>query len=306
MRALISEIDTLPEDIESRLKTLGLEYDIILSSDKIVNPEQYDIAFGANHIKKLGLDRFVNLKWIQNSFAGYNNLPVDEWKSKGILFTNAKDVFSDPIAEWVILYILMYYKNALFNYKLQTNKIWERKHNRELENMNVCIVGIGSIGQAVRKRLEPFNVHFIGVNSKGTPTYGFESVYAVSDLETAVMMSDIVVITLPLSDSTNNLFSREILFKMKQGSILLNVGRGKIIDEEALIKALESDHLGFCALDVMAKEPVEKESKLWECKNMILTPHVSGTGDYTKERLWEIFEYNCLQFTEGLELKNIV
>jgi phosphoglycerate dehydrogenase-like enzyme len=306
MRALISEIDTLPEDIESRLKNLGLEYDIILNSDKIVNPEQYDIAFGANHIKKIGCDRFTKLKWIQNSYAGYNNLPVDEWKSKGILFTNAKDVFSDPIAEWVVLYILMYYKNALLNFELQTHKVWERKHNRELENMNVCIVGVGSIGQAIRKRLEPFNVHFIGVNSKGTPTYGFESVYAVRDLETAVMMSDIVVITLPLSDSTNNLFSREILFKMKKGSILLNVGRGKIIDEEALIEALESDHLGFCALDVMAKEPVENESKLWECKNMILTPHVSGTGDYTKERLWEIFEFNCHQFAEGLELKNIV
>lgn len=306
MRALVSELETLPNDIETRLKTLGLTYDIILESDKITHPEQYDCVFGANHVKKLGIDKFSNLRWIQSSYAGYNNLPVEEWKSKGIAFTNAKDVFSDPIAEWVVLYILMYYKNAIINYQLQTKHVWERKHNLELENMNVCIVGIGSIGQAIRKRLEPFNVHFIGVNTKGTPTDGFNSIYAVKDLETAVMMSDIVIITLPLSEYTQNLFSRSLIFKMKKGSILLNVGRGRIIDEEALIEALESEHLGFCALDVMAIEPIAKESQLWDCKNLLLTPHVSGTGDYTKERLWEIFAYNCHQFSQGLELKNIV
>ena len=306
MRALISEIETLPDDIEERLKTLGLEYDLIMDSSEIKHPEKYDCVFGSNHVKKLGVDKFTQLKWIQNSYAGYNNLPVDEWKAKGIVFTNAKEVFSDPIAEWVVLYILMYYKNTLFNYHNQNEKKWERKHNRELENLNVCIVGVGSIGQAIRKRLEPFNVHFIGVNTKGTPTNGFERVYGVNDLETAVMMSDIVVITLPLSETTHNLFNREIIFKMKKGSILLNVGRGKIIDETALVEALESEHLGFCALDVMAKEPVEKDSPLWDCKNLLLTPHVSGTGDYTKERLYTIFEYNCRQFVQGLELKNIV
>lgn len=306
MRALISEIDTLPNDIENRLKTLGLEFDIILDTEQVKQPELYDFVYGANHVKKIGLDKFTHLKWIQSSYAGYNNLPVDEWKSKGIIFTNAKDVFSDPIAEWVVLYILMYYKNAILNYQLQKERNWERKHNRELENMNVCIVGIGSIGQAIRKRLEPFNVHFIGVNSKGTPTDGFCTVYAVKDLETAVMMSDVVVITLPLNEQTNNLFSREIIFKMKKGSILLNVGRGRIIDEVALVEALESEHLGFCALDVMAKEPVEKHSVLWDCKNLLLTPHVSGTGDYTKERLWNIFEENCHLFVQGIELKNIV
>lgn len=306
MRALVSELDTLPNDIETRLKTLGLTYDIILESDKITHPEKYDCVFGANHVKKLGLDKFTNLRWIQSSYAGYNNLPVDEWKSKGIMFTNAKDVFSDPIAEWVVLYILMYYKNAILNYQLQTKHVWERKHNLELENMNVCIIGIGSIGQAIRKRLEPFNVHFIGVNTKGTPTEGFSSVYAVKEIETAVMMSDIVIVTLPLNEHTYHLFDRELIQKMKKGSILLNVGRGRIIDEEALIEALESNHLGFCALDVMAIEPVEKESKLWDCKNLLITPHVSGTGDYTKERLWEIFAYNCHQFSKGLKLKNIV
>lgn len=306
MKALISEIETLPVDLKERLNSMGFDYDIILDSEEIKHPENYDFVFGANHVKKLGVDKFSKLKWIQNSYAGYNNLPVDEWKSKGILFTNAKDVFSDPIAEWVVMYILMYYKNALPNYEQQKQHQWVRVHNRELEQMNVCIVGIGSIGQAIRKRLEPFNVNFIGVNSRGTETEGFNTVYSVKELETAVMMSDVVVITLPLNDKTQNLFSRELIFNIKKGSILLNVGRGRIIDEDALVEALESEHLAFCALDVMAKEPVEKESKLWDCKNMVLTPHVSGTGDYTKERLWKIFEYNCHQFKLGKELKNII
>lgn len=306
MKALLSEIETLPQDLESRMSYLGVEYDIILETEKVEHPEEYDFVFGANHVKKIGLDKFTRLKWIQNSYAGYNNLPVDEWKNKGIVFTNAKDVFSDPIAEWTVLYILMHYKNAILNYESQKDKTWTRVHNRELEMLNVCIVGIGSIGQAIRKRLEPFNVNFIGVNSKGATTEGFNTVYPVKELKTAVMMSDVVVITLPLNDQTENLFNRELLFNMKKGSILLNVGRGRIIDEDALVDALEYDHLGFCALDVMAKEPLEKDSKLWTCKNLLLTPHVSGTGDYTKERLWKIFEYNCNQFKLGQELKNIV
>lgn len=306
MKALISETATLPLDYQERLKNLGLDFDVIEETDKIVDPSQYDVVFGANHVKRLGLDKFSNLKWIQSSYAGFNNLPVEAWKAKGILFTNAKDVFSEPIAEYVILYILMFYKRALEVYHNQVKHHWDRLENRELENQNICIVGIGSIGQAIRRRLQGFNVHLIGVNSQGRSVEGFDQVFPVRELKTALAMSDVVIITLPLNEQTENLFDEATLKVMKPDALLINIGRGKIIDEDALATALSTDRLGGCVLDVMAVEPLPTESALWDTKNLLITPHNSGTGALTLERMYTIFEQNLYRYSHQEELVNLV
>lgn len=306
MKALISETYALPSDYQMRLKQTGLEFDVIEDTNQILDPSQYDVVFGANHVKRLGLDKFSSLKWIQSTYAGFNNLPVDEWKVKGIYFTNAKNVFSEPIAEHVVLYILMHYKRALEVYHNQVKHHWVRLENRELSNQNICIVGIGSIGQAIQKRLEGFNVHMIGVNSQGRSVEGFAHVYPVHELKTAVAMSDVVVITLPLNKQTENLFDEEVFKNMKKDALLINVGRGKIIDEDALMNALNQDALGACVLDVMAHEPLPKESPLWDTKNLLITPHNSGTGALTLERLYAIFEQNLYRYSHKQELINLV
>ena len=306
MKALISETATLPLDYQERFKNLGLDFDVIEETDKIVDPSQYDVVFGANHVKRLGLDKFSNLKWIQSSYAGFNNLPVEAWKAKGILFTNAKDVFSEPIAEYVILYILMFYKRALEVYHNQVKHHWDRLENRELENQNICIVGIGSIGQAIRRRLQGFNVHLIGVNSQGRSVEGFDQVFPVRELKTALAMSDVVIITLPLNEQTENLFDEATLKVMKPDALLINIGRGKIIDEDALATALSTDRLGGCVLDVMAVEPLPTESALWDTKNLLITPHNSGTGALTLERMYTIFEQNLYRYSHQEELVNLV
>lgn len=306
MKALISETHALPADYQDRLKQLGLDFDVIEETNLVKDPSQYDVVFGANHVKRLGLDKFAKLKWIQSSYAGFNNLPVEEWKAKGIVFTNARDVFSEPIAEHVVLYILMAYKRALEVYHNQVKHHWDRLENRELGNQNICIVGIGSIGQAIQKRLKGFNVHMIGVNSQGRSVDGFDHVYPVRELKTAVAMSDVVVITLPLNEQTDNLFNEDVLKSMKKDALLINVGRGKIIDEEALMQALNLDQLGACVLDVMAVEPLPKDSPLWDTKNLLITPHNSGTGALTLERLYTIFEQNLYRYAHKQELINIV
>lgn len=306
MKALISETKTLPLDYETRLQHMGLDFDVIEETDKVIDPSQYDVVFGANHVKRLGLDKFTNLKWIQSSYAGFNNLPIEAWKARGILITNAKDVFSEPIAEYVILYILMYYKRALEVYQNQVKHHWDRLENRELENQNICIVGIGSIGQAIHRRLQGFNVHLIGVNSQGRSVEGFDQIYPVSELKTALAMSDVVIITLPLNEQTENLFSDDVLRAMKPEALLINVGRGKIIDEEALVDALISNRLGACVLDVMAVEPLSIDSPLWDAKHLLITPHNSGTGALTLERLYTIFEQNLYRYVHQEELINLV
>lgn len=306
MKALISETYALPLDYQVRLKQLGLDFDVIEDANQVKDPSQYEVVFGANHVKRLGLDKFTQLKWIQSSYAGFNNLPVEEWKAKGILFTNAKDVFSEPISEHVVLYILMYYKRALEVYQNQIKHVWDRLENRELTNQNICIVGIGSIGQAIQKRLKGFNVHMIGVNSQGRAVEGFDQIYPVKELKTAIAMSDVVVITLPLNEHTENLFDGDVLSAMKKDALLINVGRGKIIDEDSLVEALNQDRLGACVLDVMAVEPLPQDSVLWDTKHLLITPHNSGTGALTLERLYTVFEKNLYRYAHKQSLINIV
>lgn len=293
MHILISEIETLPKDLESRLKTAGFTYDIASSIEDVKQPEIYHAAFGAILIKKIGLERFTNLKWVQVSSAGTNHLPIADWKQKGLIITNARGVFSEPIAEWVILYTLMFYKDVTRHLEQQASRHWLRLENRELTNQTVLIIGTGSLGQAIAERFKPFKVRLLGVNTSGNQTPHFDKVYPNRELKQVLPISDVVVITLPLTEATRDSFDRSCVEAMKPGSILLNVGRGRIVDEDALIQALNQDKIGGAVLDVMAIEPVPEDSPLWTTKNLLLTPHDSGTGNLTSERLWNLFLRNC-------------
>jgi phosphoglycerate dehydrogenase-like enzyme len=304
MHILISEIETLPKDLESRLKTAGFTYDIVSSGEEVKQPEIYQAAFGAIIIKKIGLERFTDLKWVQVSSAGTNHLPIAEWKQKGLIITNARGVFSEPIAEWVILYTLMFYKDVTRHLKQQDSKQWLRLENRELTNQTVTILGTGSLGQAIAERFKPFKVRILGVNTSGNQNPHFDRIYPNRELKQVLPISDVVVITLPLTETTRDSFDRSCVEAMKPGSILLNVGRGRIVDEEALIQALNQGKIGGAVLDVMAIEPVPEDSPLWTTKNLLLTPHDSGTGNLTSERLWNLFLRNCGAFISDQAWEN--
>lgn len=304
MHVLISDLETLPSDLSERLAVSGLTYDLVHSAEDVTHPERYDAAFGAVIIKRLGIDTFPNLKWIQVSSAGTNHLPIDEWKAKGILITNARGVFSDPIAEWVVLYTLFFAKDVMSHLENQKAKVWKRMNNQELADKTLLVLGTGSLGEAIADRFGPFGTRRLGINTSGKPNPHFDKTYPMSVLSSVLPFSDIVVITLPLNEATRNAFDRSCIEAMKTGSILLNVGRGRIVDEDALIEALKANRLRGAVLDVMATEPVPPESPLWTTENLYLTPHDSGTGHLTAERLITLFLRNCAHFASGNPLEN--
>lgn len=285
MKILISEIELLPQDFQEKLKA----YDFDIYENQDLDFSQYDVVFGGIVVKKVGLEKFNHVKWIQVSTAGYNHLPIQMWADKGIIVTNAKHVFSDPIAEHVLFYTLMHYKNGLEHLDLQRNKIFKRCDNRELEDEVICVLGTGSLGQGIAKRFKAFNSHVIGINSNGRYIEHFDECYEMIDLKKILERSDVVVITLPLTNKTKYFYDESFFEVMKTGSILLNVGRGRIIDETALIKHLNSNHLAYAMLDVMETEPIPQDSLLWTTDHLLLTAHDSGSSSKTHHRLLKLF-----------------
>ncbi len=306
MYALITETETLSPNFRDDLGQVNLQYDVFESEDDVVDCAKYDIVFGGLIVKHRGLEAFKNVKWIQVSSAGYNHLPIQDWKEHDILVTNAKDVFSQPIAEHVIFYTLMHYKRGLEHLKLQEDKIFTRLNNKELEDEVVCILGTGSIASNIAKRFKPFNVKLIGINTDGRIVDGFDECYAMSELKKILSISDIVIMTLPLTDKTRYFFDETYLQSMKKGSILINVGRGRIIDEKALVNCLESEHIAFAVLDVMETEPLPQDSILWTTKNLLITPHDSGVSSKTGIRLIQLFIKNIQAYQNNKPLTHLV
>ena len=234
---------------------------------------------------------FKNLKAIQLTSAGLDRVPLDYIKQNNIKLYNARGVYSIPMAEWTVLKILEIYKNSKKFWKQQEEHIWEKDRNIfELNGKTVTIVGFGNVGQEIAKRLKAFNVKINAVDLKNNNSEYQDMFYTISEINEAIKVSDILILTLPLTKETEGIIDKEKLMLMKENSILVNIARGKIIKEKDLIEVLkekQKDFLGII-LDVFEEEPLNKESKLWDFENVIVTPHNSFIGENNNERLYNL------------------
>lgn len=241
------------------------------------------------------IEKFLNLKYIQATSVGLDRLPLDYIKSKDIVLKNARGVYSIPMAEWCISRILDVYKHSEFFFENQKNKKWEKHRGLiELYGKTATVVGAGDIGTETAKRLNAFGVDVIAVDIVKPTAECYCSYFDISDIQKALSISDIVIITLPLTDETRNLFNTELLSHIKDGGILINMSRGGIIDEKALAIALENGKFGSAILDVFENEPLSADSSLWDIKNLLITPHNSFVSDRNSQRLFKII-YNNLK-----------
>lgn len=238
---------------------------------------------------------FTNLGLIQLTSAGLDRVPVEYINKKGIQLYNAKGVYSIPMAEWVVLKILEIYKKSRSFYTAQHECRWEKQRELlELTNKTVAIVGFGNVGEEVAKRLKAFGVSLIGLGRRPIQTNLLDEYLTVEALDDVLGRSDVVILSLPLNEQTYHLINRKRIAKMKDDSVLINVSRGKIIDEPALIEALHEGKFRGVALDVFDEEPLPSTSYLWNCERCIVTPHNSFVSDKVNERLFELI-YNNLK-----------
>ncbi|MBQ7340054.1 MAG: hydroxyacid dehydrogenase [Clostridia bacterium] len=244
------------------------------------------------------IEKFVNLKLIQLTSAGFDRVPMDYAKKNNIEVFNARGVYSIPMAEFAICGVLQIYKQSRFFCDNQKDGKWEK--NRELLELNgktVCIVGCGNVGTECAKRFNAFGANVIGVDLFVREDINYEKIYPLSELEERLSISNVVVLTLPLTEQTKGLMNTKTFAKMKDNSVLINIARGAVVEEKALINALDNKLLG-AVLDVFEEEPLSSDNPLWKKKNAIITPHNSFVGDGNNQRLFKVILGNLSKYKD--------
>lgn len=238
------------------------------------------------------IDKFSNLKFVQLTSAGLDRVPLTYIEEKGIKLYNAKDVYSIPIAEYVLAETLSAYKKLNWFYENQKEHNWEKNRNlMELHGKTVCIVGCGSIGTECAKRFKAFGCKTVGIAQSIRDIEWFDEVRTTNEINMVFAESDVIVVALPLTDKTHHIINVDILKSIKEGTLLVNVSRGAVIDTAALVEVIKSKKIK-AILDVFEKEPLEENSILWDMENVVITPHNSFVGDNNVKRLYDVVMRN--------------
>lgn len=297
MNVLLTGAFSWSEEQLNNIKNLG--YGILFMQNEKSSPDfdclSVDAAVCNGLFLYSDISLFKNLKFIQLTSAGLDRVPLEYIEQNEIKIANARGVYSIPIAEWVILKLLEIYKRSSTFIKRQENRIWEKERGlSELYDKTACIVGTGSIGIETAKRLKAFGVRTLGVDVFSQESEFIDERFFTKSLKEALKKSDIVILTLPLTEETRGLFSDDMLSCIKDGGVLVNVSRGAVLNESALCRQLCSGRLTGAALDVFESEPLDSKSPLWDTPGLIITPHNSFVSDRTNQRMFNII-YDNLQ-----------
>jgi phosphoglycerate dehydrogenase-like enzyme len=254
------------------------------------------------------------LKWVHSTAAGVMQLMYPELRDSGILVTNASGIFSVPMAEHTMGLLIALARNfpdtVRFQDKCQwaPQALWDKpQHLTELNGTVLLIVGFGSIGREIARRAKAFGIRVWGVTRSGNGDNALaERIVPVSQLKDVLPEADYVVVATPETAETRKLMGEAQIARMKRGARLINVGRGSLIEETALIRALESGALGGAALDVASTEPLPAESPLWKAPNLLITPHTSAISDKLWERETALLMDLLERWFDGREMTNRV
>jgi len=249
-----------------------------------------------------------NLKWIQVISSGINEMPLEGIKEKKILLTNAKGIHQIQMSEYTIGVIFQLSRKMNQVYQNQLKKKWEVPHFSEMYGATIGIVGLGSIGQSIAEKAKAFHMRVIGMNTDGRAVPSVDKVYKPNQLKHLMAESDYIVVIVPLTPDTYHLIGQEELDVMKETAYIINIARGEVIDEEALVIKLKNQEIAGAVLDVFTEEPLPENSPFWTLTNCIVTPHLSGKSpNYIKKAL-ELFMDNFDHYRKNQisKMKNIV
>jgi phosphoglycerate dehydrogenase-like enzyme len=280
--------------------------------DAIADAEVY-FGFGISRALFAAARR---LKWVHSAAAGVGGALFPELVASDVILTNSAGVHAIPIAEHAVGGMLYFLRGFDVASARQRDSVWDREsfvgHRspvRELRGSRVLVVGAGGLGSQIARRCAAFGARCVGVRrrpDRGAPE-GFERVVGGDALDAELREADIVVIAAPATAQTKALMSRARLAMLPRHAIVVNVARGSLLDEEALADLLEAGALRGAVLDVTEREPLARESRLWQLRSVLLTPHVSGvspTGFW--ERELALFVDNWRRYVAGEPLRNVV
>ncbi|PHS06755.1 MAG: hydroxyacid dehydrogenase [Acidithiobacillus sp.] len=247
------------------------------------------------------------LRWVRWSGAGVDAVLFPEFVASDVQLTNVRGVFDRAMAEYTLGLILAFAKRLPETVAAQTEHRWSYRLTEQTLGQKVLVVGVGSIGRAIGRLLKQtgFKVSGVGRSARDSDP-DFEQVYAVDTLVQSLETADYVVLIPPLTDQTRGLFGATEFSAMKSTARFINLGRGELVDEEALIAALTSGAIAGAGLDVFLNEPLPENSPFWDLENVIVSPHMSGDYHGFKETVAEVFLDNFERYRQGRELVNRV
>jgi len=250
-----------------------------------------------------------HLRWVQGIGSGYEHIWGAGLDRDGITVTNAVGVSAAPMAEFVLGRVLALFKRFPEIDARASRHEWKATYGRMLAGSTVGIIGLGAIGQALAVRATALGMRVVASRRRWAPgmtAANVDTLLGPDDLPTLLGASDVVVLCAPSTPETRGLIGADELAAMRPGTIFVNVGRGTMVDEPALIDALERGHLGAAVLDVASEEPLPPEHPLWDAPNVYISAHCSATSDGYVERATAVFLDNLARYAAGEPLRNVV
>jgi phosphoglycerate dehydrogenase-like enzyme len=270
--------------------------------DAMLNWRGGDIA-----VVERAVERVPELKWLHITRAGVPLSLAALLEGRPTQLTNASGVHAPGIAEYVLGVTLAHLQRHQDLQALNRSRDWDKRFTfRELGGATVGILGPGAIGLAAARLFKAFGARVVGLRRRPEPLPDLDRTYTPADLAEFLPDLDVLVIAAPLTRETQSLLGAAELARLKRGAYLVNIARGAIVDETALLEALRSGQVGGAALDVFEDEPLPPASPFWSAPNVLVTPHMSGKTDRVNDRRFSLFADNLARFVAGEPLRNVV
>jgi phosphoglycerate dehydrogenase-like enzyme len=246
------------------------------------------------------------LRWLQSPGAGVDHPAFRTLLERGIRLTNGAGIHAEPIAQYIFAYVLHWERQVAKHQEQQSARHWKRIISDDLTSKTLGIVGLGGIGEAAARVARAFGMRVVGTRRTPVESPNVDLYLAPERLHDLLAQSDYVVLCVPFTEETRHLIGAAELDAMRSSAILINVARGGVVNEPALIAALRAGAIKGATLDVVSQEPLPEDSPLWSLENCVITPHDAGWSPRASERIAALFLDNLARYVRGTPLRNEV
>lgn len=296
---LAPDAELLTIDLEGELRGTPGEVEVLLFS--------VDISLAPPAMREVAqVMTDPALRWVQSPGAGTDHPIWATLLERGVRVSSAAGIHAEPIAQYIFSYVLHWERNVAAHLAHQRERSWEPIVSDDLTSKTLGIVGLGGIGLAAARIAKAFGMRVVATRRTPGTEPDVDELLPPERLHELLAASDYVVLCLPLNDRTRGLFGAPEIDAMRSDAVLINVARGGVADEPALIDALRAERIRGATLDVVSEEPLPPESLLWTLPNVVLTPHDAGYSPRAGERLSALFVENLGHYLEGRPLRNEV
>jgi len=305
---ILSQVKLSDEEID-RLKAAKPGVEVVVGSSR--ENELHEIADADIYFGRIPQPVFLaakKLRWVQVFGAGVESCMFPELVQSDVTLTNTSGAFNNVMADHAFGLILSISRGIAYYVRKQSRKEWARDRTfHQLAGQTLGVIGLGNIGCEIARRGKAFGMKVLAadVRSMECPMF-VDQLCGMDEMEQVIKQADYLVVIVPLTPETRGMIGAEEIGKMKPTAHLINIGRGPVIDEAALIDALKNGVIAGAGLDVFDKEPLPPESELWEMDNVVVSPHMGGIAPETRATSFEIFLENFKKFVAGESLRNVI